>query len=94
MLKRYQNMTPEEFYKRDKILRYSHDAVREMRVKSLSWMLECFRKGTIRKNTIINLIPLENLQTLLEDMIEVERYEDCAIIKSVIDEIYEENSNS
>jgi protein-arginine kinase activator protein McsA len=87
-------MTPEEFYKRDKILRYSHEAVREMRVKSLSWMLECYRTGKIRKNTIINLIPLENLETLLEDMVERERYEDCIVIKNVIDEIYEKGSNS
>lgn len=87
-------MTPEEFYKRDKILRYSHEAVREMRVKSLSWMLECYRTGKIRKNTIINLIPLENLETLLEDMVERERYEDCIVIKNVIDEIYEKGSDS
>lgn len=86
-------MTPEEFYKKDRLMRYSHEAVKEMRVKSLSWMLDCYRRGTIRRNTIINLIPLQNLYSLLKDMEERERYEDCAVIKSVIDEIYEQKIN-
>lgn len=86
-------MTPEEFYKRDRLARYTHESFKEMRVKSLSWMLDCFRRGTIRRNTIINLIPKPDLITLLSDMEEVERYEDCATIKSVIDEIYEQKIN-
>jgi hypothetical protein len=86
-------MTPEEFYKKDRLMRYSHESLKEMRVKSLSWMLDCYRRGTIRRNTIINLIPLQNLYSLLKDMEERERYEDCAVIKSVIDEIYEQNIN-
>ena len=55
-------------------------------------MLGCFRKGTIRRRTIVNLIPLADLYYLLKDMEEVERYEDCATIKSVIEEIYEQKS--
>jgi len=86
-------MTPEEFYKKDRLIRYSHESLKEMRVKSLSWMLDCYRRGTIRRNTIINLIPLQNLYSLLKDMEERERYEDCAVIKSVIDEIYEQKIN-
>lgn len=86
-------MTPEEFYKKDRLMRYSHESLKEMRVKSLSWMLDCYRRGTIRRNTIINLIPLQNLYSLLKDMEERERYEDCAVIKSVIDEIYEQKIN-
>jgi hypothetical protein len=86
-------MTPEELYKKDRLMRYSHESLKEMRVKSLSWMLDCYRRGTIRRNTIINLIPLQNLYSLLKDMEERERYEDCAVIKSVIDEIYEQNIN-
>ena len=41
-------MTPEEFYKRDRFLRYTQQTVKEMRVRSLDWMLGCYRKGTIR----------------------------------------------
>lgn len=85
-------MTPEEFYKRDRFLRYTQQTVKEMRVRSLDWMLGCYRKGTIRRRTIVNLIPLADLYYLLKDMEEVERYEDCATIKSVIEEIYEQKS--
>lgn len=85
-------MTPEEFYKRDRFLRYTQQTVKEMRVRSLEWMLGCYRKGTIRRRTIVNLIPLADLYYLLKDMEEVERYEDCATIKSVIEEIYEQKS--
>ena len=87
-------MTPEEFYKRDRFLRYTQQTVKEMRVRSLDWMLGCYRKGTIRRRTIVNLIPLADLYYLLKDMEEVERYEDCATIKSVIEEIYEQKSES
>lgn len=83
-------MTPEEFYKRDRFLRYTQQTVKEMRVRSLDWMLGCYRKGTIRRRTIVNLIPLADLYYLLKDMEEVERYEDCATIKLVIEEIYEQ----
>ena len=51
-----------------------------------------YNKGTIRRRTIINLIPLQNLYELLNHMEEVERYEDCMIIKEVIDTIYEQNN--
>ena len=59
-----------------------------MRVRSLEWMLQCHKEGTIRKRTIVNLIPLGNLEILLEHMEGRERYEDCAIIKEVIDTVY------
>jgi hypothetical protein len=36
----------------------------------------------------VNLIPLGNLEILLEHMEGRERYEDCAIIKEVIDTVY------
>lgn len=64
--------------------------IREMRIRSLEWMLGCYREGTIRRRTIINLIPLGNLYSLLKELEEEERYENCAIIKTVIDEIYEQ----
>lgn len=59
-----------------------------MRVKSLDWMLDCYNRGTIRRKTIVNLIPLQDLYTILDHLEEIERYEDCMIIKEVIDTIY------
>jgi hypothetical protein len=82
-------MSPEEFYKINK-MRLNKEVLFEMRVKSLEWMLGCYHKGTIRRRTIINLIPLANLYEVLQFMEEKERYEDCSIVKRVIDEIYEQ----
>jgi hypothetical protein len=80
---------PEEFFHRNNIINKSE--IFEMRVRSLEWMLGCYKKGTIRKATIVNLIPLGNLQILLKHMEGRERYEDCAIIKEVMDTVYEFN---
>jgi len=51
--------------------------------------LGCFEQGTIRKRTIVNLIPLSELNTLLEWLEEQERYEECQTVKTVIEKIYE-----
>ena len=85
-------MSPEEFYKINK-MRLNKEVLFEMRVKSLEWMLGCYHKGTIRRRTIINLIPLANLYEVLQFMEEKERYEDCSIVKRVIDEIYEQTQS-
>jgi hypothetical protein len=82
-------MTPEEYYY--KYIRKDNEVLYEMRIKSLKWMLGCFEKGTIRKPTIVNLIPLSELYSLLEWLEERERYEQCLIVKEVIDKIYEPN---
>src|SRR5210317_851117 len=79
-------MTPEEFYWRNKLTNQQY--MKEIRIRSLSWMLECYERGTIRKNTIKNLIPESSLVSLLQEMEEIERYEDCVTIKEVIDKIY------
>lgn len=79
-------MTPEEFYWKNKLT--NQEYMKEIRVRSLSWMLDCYERGTIRRRTIKNLIPIESLQILLKDMEEKERYEDCSVIKKVIDTIY------
>lgn len=81
-------MTPEQFYHLSKLK--DINSLYEMRVKSLDWMLGCFIKGTIRRRTIINLIPLAQLYDLQEYMLERERYEDCAVIRDVIEIIYEQ----
>lgn len=82
-------MTPEEFYWKNKL--NNEQYMKEIRIRSLDWVLDCFERGTIRKRTIVNLIPKESLISLLKEMEEVERYEECAIIKNVIDKIYENN---
>lgn len=81
-------MGPEEFFHRSRLI--DENELFEMRVRSLAWMLDCYKNGTIRRRTIINLIPLENLYSLLKHMEGIERYEDCVIIKDVIDIIYEQ----
>ena len=79
-------MTPEEFYWNNKLT--NKEYMREIRVRSLSWMLDCYERGTIRRRTIKNLIPKQSLEILLQEMEERERYEDCAVIKKVLDRIY------
>lgn len=78
-------MGPEEFYYRDRI---NQTNTFEMRIVSLQWMLDCYRRGTIRRNTILNLIPDIQLIEMLQLLEDEERYEDCVIIKNVLDEIY------
>tara|TARA_B110000305_G_C19044697_1_gene449851 strand:+ start:417 stop:662 length:246 start_codon:yes stop_codon:yes gene_type:complete len=80
-------MNSEEYYY--KYIMKDNSAMYEMRVKSLDWMLECFKKGTIRKRTIISLIPKKQLVDLLDWLVVLERYEDCVIVKEVLDIVYE-----
>jgi hypothetical protein len=79
-------MTPEEFYWRNKLTNQQY--MKEIRIRSLAWMLDCYERGTIRRNTIKGLIPEASLVSLLQEMEEIERYEECATIKEVIDRIY------
>lgn len=83
-------MTPEEYYYRN-IPIHNKSAIYDMRIKSLKWMLGCFKSGTIRKRTIIALIPITQLYDLLEYLEELERYEECSIVKEIIDLIYNSN---
>ena len=78
-------MNPEEFFHLDRI---NHSVIYEMRVRSLGWVLDCFRNGKIRKNTIINLIQQPQLNEILEYLLEQERYEECAIVRDILNEIY------
>ena len=80
-------MTPEEFYYLDK-LNNRTDVLLEMRIRSLGWVLDCFRNGKIRKKTIINLITESQLDELMCYLLEEERYEDCAIVRDMLQEIY------
>jgi protein-arginine kinase activator protein McsA len=78
-------MTPEEFYHFDKL---SQKTIYEMRILSLGWVLNCYRDGRIRKTTIVNLIQKPQLVELMEYLIEQERYEQCAIVRDILNEVY------
>ena len=81
-------MTPEQFYHVNKMKEM--ETIFEMRVKSLEWMLGCYLKGTIRRRTIMSLIPIEDLKKLMVHMEKNERYEDCATIRDVINIVYKQ----
>ena len=83
-------MTPEEYYYRN-FPKPTKSDMYDMRIKSLSWMLDCFKSGTIRRRTIVALIPITQLYDLLEYLEELERYEQCSIVKEIIDLIYNSN---
>lgn len=79
-------MTPEEFYWKNKLT--NKEYLREIRIKSFGWILDCFNRGTIRKRTIVNLIPKSDLIYLLKELEGEERYEDCALVRDILDKIY------
>lgn len=81
-------MTPEEFHHFDNFHTISENYIKDLRLKSLSWVLDCYDAGTIRRRTIINLIPEIHLIELLQEMEQLERYEECAKIKKFLDTIY------
>lgn len=78
-------MTPEEFFHFDNL---SQKTIYEMRILSLGWVLNCYRDGKIRRNTIKNLIQQDQLDGLLEYLLEEERYEQCAIVRDILKEVY------
>lgn len=79
-------MTPEEFYWKEKL--QNEPNLFDIRVRSISWVLDCFNRGTIRKRTIKSLIKKSDLLGVLQELEEMERYEDCQTIKELIDLIY------
>lgn len=78
-------MTPEEFFHFDKL---SQTTIYEMRILSLGWVLDAYRNGKIRKKTIVNLIQQPQLEDLLEYLIDHERYEECAVVRDILNEVY------
>lgn len=83
-------MTPEEFYWREKLSKDIEyvDNMFEIRVRSLSWVLDCYNRGTIRKRTIFGILKKDELELFLIQLEELERYEDCSVVKEIIDTIY------
>ena len=81
-------MTPEEFHHFDNFHTISESYMKDLRLKSLSWILDCYDDCTIRRRTIVNLIPEIQLIELLAEMEELEKYEECSKIKKILDTIY------
>ena len=65
--------------------------LRWIRVQSLGWVLDSFRRGTIKRSTIVELIPYSSLNSLLSELVEEELYEDCQVVFNLMNEIYKEN---
>lgn len=82
------SMNSEEYYYLQYIAELTDEELIKIRVGSLAWVLECFERGKIRPQTIISLIPKQNLEVLLMDLEELERYEQCHIVKQLIDKVY------
>jgi hypothetical protein len=78
-------MDPKEFIK---YIQLSKDDLLEIRIKSLGWVMESYNDGKIRKRTIVNLIRKDQLDDILEYLVEKERYEECVLVKKVMDEFF------
>jgi hypothetical protein len=88
-------MGPEEFHYLDKFTNDYFRNMREVRITSLYWVWDNLspNRGTIKRSTIIELIPYTSLSQLLEELIEEERYEDCAVVRDIM-ELYNENEKN
>jgi protein-arginine kinase activator protein McsA len=85
-------MSPEEFHYLDKFSNEYFRNMREVRISSLYWVWDNLNsnRGTIKRTTIISLIPYTSLSQLLTELVEEERYEDCSVVRDIM-ELYNEN---
>ena len=66
--------------------------MREVRISSLYWVWDNLsnNSGSIRRSTIIELIPFTSLSKLLSELESEERYEDCKVVWDIMN-LYQEN---
>jgi hypothetical protein len=85
-------MGPEEFHYMDKFSNQYFKNMREVRISSLYWVWDNLssNSGSIRRETIIELIPYQSLEKLLSELEEEERYEDCVVVRDIMN-LYEEH---
>jgi len=85
-------MNPEEFHYLDKFNNEYFRNMREVRITSLYWVWDNLssNSGSIRRKTIIELIPFKSLQRLLDELVEEERYEDCVVVRDIMN-LYEKH---
>jgi len=88
-------MSPEEFHYLDKFSNEYFKNMREIRITSLLWVWDNLQSnsGSIRRKTIIELIPYQSLSQLLSELVEEERYEDCVVVRDIM-ELYKENEKN
>jgi protein-arginine kinase activator protein McsA len=69
--------------------------MREVRITSLYWVWDNLQsnRGTIKRTTIISLIPYQSLSQLLDELIDEERYEDCSVVRDIM-KLYKENEKN
>ena len=84
-------MGPEEFYYMEYLSRLNLSELRKIRISSLEWVWKGWNSGTIRRETIVSLIPYQSLTILLSELESEERYEDCEVVWNIMNEIYNEN---
>lgn len=80
-------MGPEEYYHIERIILTN---IREYRITSLHWAWDNLSSGSIKRETIIELIPYLSLSKLLSDLEVEERYEDCKVVFDIMN-LYKEN---
>ena len=88
-------MSPEEFHYLDKFSNEYFKNMREVRITSLYWVWDNLQsnRGTIKRTTIISLIPYQSLSQLLDELIDEERYEDCSVVRDIM-KLYKENEKN
>jgi hypothetical protein len=86
------DMGPEEFHYMDRFSNQYFKNMREVRISSLYWVWDNLssNSGSIRRETIIELIPYQSLEKLLSELEEEERYEDCVVVRDIMN-LYEEH---
>ena len=67
---------------------------RELRIRSVSWVRDGLRHGSIRQDEARNSISLSDLQTLLDELIIEERYEDCGEVFNLMKELWDYQSEN
>ena len=85
-------MGPEEFHYMDRFSNQYFKNMREVRISSLYWVWDNLssNSGSIRRETIIELIPYQSLEKLLSELVEEERYEDCVVVRDIMN-LYEKH---
>ena len=84
-------MGPEEFYYMEYLSRLNLSELRKIRISSLEWVWKGWNSGTIRRETIVSLIPYQSLTILLSELESEEMYEECEVVWNIMNEIYNEN---
>ena len=88
-------MGPEEYHYLDKFSNEYFKNMREVRISSLYWVWDNLssNSGSIRRATIIELIPYQSLSQLLSELVEEERYEDCVVVRDIMN-LYEKHERT